>query len=71
MGLINQNPELFAYFKEIKDRLERLERGTRFSIPLVATDPASPVKGDIWINSTSNTLKVIDKNGTLRTITMV
>ena len=69
MGYINLDPELFSLFKGLTDRLDRLERSARFTVPNVATDPTNPRKGDAWINSTSNLFKVIDKNGTLRVIT--
>lgn len=56
-------------FSEIKDRLDKLERSTRFTAPNVATDPTNPRPGDIWLNTTSNTLKAVDKNGAVKTIT--
>ena len=69
MGIILSNPELFSYFKSITDRIDRLERSARFTVPQVATDPANPRNGDAWINTTSNLFKVVDKNGALRVIT--
>ena len=69
MGFIPQNPDLYQMYKLMYDRLDRLERGTRFTAPSVATDPTNPRPGDIWLNTTSNTLKSVDKNGVVKTIT--
>lgn len=69
MGFVNQNPDLFQLFKQLTDRLDRLERSVRFTAPNVATDPTNPRPGDIWLNTTSNTLKAVDKNGAVKTIT--
>ena len=71
MPYVNQPTLIKDMFASLDDRLKRLETAARFTIPVVATDPAYPRKGDMWINSTSNTLKVIDANGTIRTITLV
>ena len=68
MGFVNQNPDLYQILKLIYDRLDRLERGTRFTAPSVATDPTNPRPGDLWLNTTSNTLKSVDKNGVVKTI---
>ena len=69
MGFVNQNPDLYQILKLIYDRLDRLERGIRFTAPSVVTDPTNPRPGDLWINTTSNTLKSVDKNGVVKTIT--
>jgi len=71
MGYLNLAPDLKVVFDDIKLRLRKLENSHRFTAPVVATDPAHPRKGDIWINSTSNTAKIVDANGTVRTITWV
>jgi len=71
MPYVNQPTLIKDMFASLDDRLKRLETAARFTIPVVATDPAYPRKGDMWINSTSNTLKVIDSVGTLRTIVLV
>ena len=71
MPYVNQPPAIRDIFTALDDRLRKLETAGRFTIPVVATDPTYPRKGDMWINSTSNTLKVIDSNGTIRTITLV
>lgn len=58
-------------------KLEKLERQIQemrniklafFCVPRVASDPASPINGQIWYNISSNELKVY-KNGSVRTIT--
>ena len=69
MGYINLPPALSMMFDEIDKRLRRLETAVRFTAPNVATDPTNPQKGDIWLNTTSNTLKAVDKNGVVKTIT--
>ncbi len=69
MGYINQNPDLFAMFKELKERLDRLENGARFTLPNVTSDPAHPRIGDAWLNTTTNLAKIVDKNGVVKTIT--
>jgi hypothetical protein len=71
MPFVNLPPDLRVIFEDIKNRLRILETSTRFTAPIVATDPVNPRKGDIWINSTSNTAKIVDANGTVRTITWV
>jgi hypothetical protein len=71
MPFINLPENLQRVFQKIDTRLLRLENSQRFSVPVVATDPTSPRNGDMWINSTSNTLKVKDSAGTTRTITWV
>ena len=69
MGAINLEPNLHDMFAEFERRLAVLERGTRFTAPNVATDPTTPRAGDIWLNTTSNVLKAVDKNGVVKTIT--
>ena len=71
MPYVNQPPALRDIFAALDDRIRRLETSARFTIPVVATDPTNTRKGDMWINSTSNTLKVVDSVGTLRTIVLV
>jgi hypothetical protein len=48
-----------------------LEQSQRFTVPVVDADPTNPRNGDMWLNSTTNTLKIKDSTGTTRTITMV
>ena len=68
MGYINLPPSLKELFDGLHSRLNKLEMSQRFTAPNVATDPANPRKGDIWLNTTSNTLKTLDNTGTVRTI---
>lgn len=70
MPFVNLPPSLQSLFSTINDRLLKLE-SARFTVPIVATDPSNPRNGDIWLNSTTNTLKIKDTTGTTRTITMV
>ena len=69
MGYINQSPDIFELFKELTDRLDRLETTQRFTLPNVTTDPAHPRIGDAWLNTTTNLAKIVDKNGVVKTIT--
>ena len=71
MPYVNQPPALRDIFAALDARISKLETSARFTIPVVATDPTYTRKGDMWINSTSNTLKVVDSAGTLRTIVLV
>ena len=71
MPYINLPPDLRLVFDKIQQRLQKLETATRFTVPIVANDPTNYRKGDMWINSTSNTLKIVDSVGTIRTITLV
>ena len=71
MGFINLPPNVFQYFESFDQRIKKLETAQRFTAPSVATDPTNPRKGDIWLNTTSNTLKAVDNTGAIRTITWV
>jgi hypothetical protein len=71
MPYVNQPPALRDIFSLIDDRIRKLETSGRFTVPVVATDPVNRRNGDMWINSTSNTLKVVDSVGTIRTVTIV
>lgn len=64
MGFINHDPSLQVIFNGIYKRLLKLETAIRFSAPFIKTDPTAPVKGDIWLNSTSNEMKYLDGTGT-------
>lgn len=71
MPFVNLPDTLQTIIARINDRLTRLEQAKRFTAPNVATDPTNPRPGDIWLNTTSNTLKAVDKNGAVKTITWV
>lgn len=71
MPYVNFPPALRDLFTRLDDRINKLETAGRFTVPVVATDPAYPRNGDMWINSTTNTLKVVDSVGTIRTITLI
>jgi hypothetical protein len=68
MAFINQPQDLLILFANLDSRLRKLETATRFTLPNVATDPTNPRKGDAWLNTTTNLAKIVDKNGTIRTI---
>ena len=69
MGYLNFPPNLKDMFDDILTRLRKLETAQRFSVPIVTSDPTNSRNGDMWINSTSNTLKAVDSTGTIKTIT--
>jgi hypothetical protein len=69
MGYINLPPSLYAMFQDIVLRVQKLETAQRFTFPNVTTDPTNPRVGDAWLNTTTNLAKIVDKNGTVRTIT--
>lgn len=69
MGFVVLPPDLQRMMQGILDRLDRLERSQRFTLPNVTADPANPRKGDAWLNTTSNQAKVVDANGTVRVLT--
>jgi hypothetical protein len=71
MSYVTLPATLQAMFQDLQTRVLKLETTPRFSVPIVATDPTNTRNGDMWINSTSNTLKVKDSTGTTRTITWV
>ena len=71
MGYLNFPPNLKDMFDDILTRLRKLETAQRFSVPIVTSDPSNSRNGDMWLNSTTNTLKVVDATGTIRTITWV
>jgi len=71
MPYVNFPPALRDLFTNLDSRINKLETASRFTVPVVATDPTNTRKGDMWLNSTTNTLKIVDSVGTIRTITLV
>lgn len=69
MPFVNLPPSVFAMFKKLENRLQKLENSKRFTTPVVTADPAVPVKGDLWLNSTSKQLKVLNASGTAVAVT--
>jgi len=57
-------------FDKLHNRLDKLEMSQRFTSPNVATDPTNGRNGDIWLNTTSNALKVKDSVGITETINL-
>jgi hypothetical protein len=68
MAYINQPLDLHRIFKDIDNRLTKLELATRFTFPNVSSDPTYPRIGDAWLNITTNQAKIVDANGTIRII---
>jgi hypothetical protein len=69
MAYINQTPELRVLFSDLDRRLRLLELATRFTFPVVTSDPTNPRIGDAWLNSTTNQAKIVDKFGAVRVLT--
>jgi hypothetical protein len=68
MPYINVPPSLYEIIKGIETRLLKLETAQRFTLPNVPTDPTYPRIGDMWLNTTTNQMKVVDANGTVRVV---
>jgi hypothetical protein len=69
MAYINQTPELRVLFSDLDRRLRLLELATRFTFPVVTSDPSNPRIGDAWLNSTTNQAKIVDSTGSVRILT--
>jgi hypothetical protein len=68
MPYINQPIDLQRIFKDLNDRLNKLETAGRFTFPNVTVDPTYPRIGDAWLNITDNEAKIVDSTGTVRVI---
>ena len=85
MSFVNLPPALQALFGDMTKRIQKLENVNRFYATvypiintdsltvtgLVAGDIDDPKVGQIWLNTTSNQLRTVDKNGVARTLTWV
>lgn len=69
MPFVNLPPNVYAILKKIDNRLQKLETSKRFTSPVVTADPAVPVKGDLWFNSTSKQLKQLNSLGVAVAVT--
>lgn len=67
-GRVNRESDLKALFDSLAKRITLLEN-KRWQAPVVTADPTVFQVGDMWLNSTTNLLKCVDKNGTIKTIT--
>jgi len=70
MPYVNQPPAIRDIFQMFDDRIRKLETAGRFTVPIVTTDPTNPRNGDMWYNSTTDTLKFLNAAGTIKTITL-
>ena len=70
MGYLNLPPNLKEMFDKLHSRLDKLEMSQRFTAPKITADPTSPRNGDLWLNSTTNTLKVNDSSGITQNINL-
>jgi hypothetical protein len=71
MAYINQPADMRSIFADLEKRLRLLETATRFTFPVVTSDPTNYRIGDAWLNTTSNQAKIVDSTGTVRVITWV
>jgi hypothetical protein len=71
MPYVNLPPALRDIFQLIDNRLNKLETAGRFTVPIVTADPTNYRNGDMWYNSTTNTLKFVNSTGTIKSITLV
>lgn len=71
MGYINLPASLYGIFESLDQRLKKLENSARFTVPIVTTDPVNRRNGDMWYNSTSAQLKIVDSAGNIRVVTIV
>jgi hypothetical protein len=77
MSFVNMPPQLQAIFGDLTKRVQKLENVNRFFatvFPIVNSDTITvsgtitdditdPKVGQIWLNTTSNQLRIVDKNG--------
>lgn len=70
MGYINQPFDFKTFFDDIFARLRKLETASRFTVPIVSTDPTAPRNGDMWYNSTTSQLKFKNSAGTIQVVTL-
>jgi hypothetical protein len=68
MPFINLPASVQSLFGGLETRILKLE-GARYSVPVVAADPTNVPNGFMWINSTTNLLKIKDATGATKTIT--
>lgn len=63
--------EVLNRIAELEKKLNELRSNQvyLFNIPHYTTDPASPTNNQIWVNDTTNTLK-IRVNGVTKTVTL-
>lgn len=69
MAYINQPPDLRQLFADLDSRIRKLETATRFTFPVVTSDPSNPRIGDAWLNITTNQAKIVDSTGAVRILT--
>ena len=84
MSFVNMPPALQAMFGDLTKRIQKLENVNRFFATvypiltgsaaeptvtgLIAGDIDDPRIGQIWLNTTANALRVVDKNGLVSVI---
>jgi hypothetical protein len=69
MSVINLPNNLTSMFEEINKRLRKLEKTSSTPVITYAGNPPNAMNGDMWIDTTTNTLKV-RVNGVVRTVTI-
>jgi hypothetical protein len=69
MATINLPNDLTLMFEEINKRLRKLEQPSSTAILVYSGTPPNVRSGDMWIDKSTNTLKV-RINGVTRTVTV-
>jgi hypothetical protein len=82
MSFVNLPPQLSVMFKDLSERILKLENKPRMFVTvypiqvsppsvtgLISGDITDPRVGQLWLNTTSNQLRTVDANGVARTIT--
>lgn len=68
MGYVNFPPNLKDLFDDLHTRLRKIETAQRFTAPNLTADPTNTRNGDLWLNTTSNALKMKDSAGATQTV---
>jgi len=76
MPFVNLPASLQSLFNALDMRVLKLETSKRFTAALMTTTEETAAfnagafrPGDIWLNTTTNTLRAMDNTNTLKTIT--
>ena len=69
MSWTNELATLKSLIDGLSKRIFTLENSRKVTFTPVTTDPTTLRPGDAWLNTTTNVLKAVDKNGSVRVIT--
>lgn len=72
VNLSKKTPDnkMFTFLNSMMRKIESLKTNQLATMPIpeLATDPSAPFEGQMWINTTSNTIKIY-QNATTKTFT--